>query len=549
MANTKISQLTALTNPTWSEEFVYALNNANGKVTLDTMKTYTQTWTQEELVSWTNIKTINGNSILGSWNLVISWGGWSWEDNDYDAVVDVNGGWDYTSISDAITAGIKRIYVRNWTYSMSSQTLSTWDFKLVWESKEWVQINITYPTRSWTIFTMTSNTTDISHSFLITNVTFNITYTWEYWYFILFDIPANWVITMNDCNIRVVSAINGCNFYLCNRSWGWMIVNWCYIEVFPTTWTPSWVWFIGGIDTMQVNESTIIIDADPSIWTTWLKFDWNCNWTYNGCIFKIWVSHDTVWDIAVMWASRWKSCTYSTSNKATIRIYGSNTSCSFPTIWDNANYDTSLATAVAANNITVWKPSTSYSVWDYVQSWYGLTLARCKTAHTSWATFDNSKRDDVYWDVYIAWDLQECSIGIKWIAVMSWAAQYSTAFTKPALLNTTTESTFVINNNSSLTTNGIVILWYRWLTNSIIHASYNYKWSIKILMPSECSIFANNRLASYTWSIYSSWKANMITNNIWTYVTWQTAPTATQVSWGWAVIDNNIFYDVADWDD
>lgn len=79
MANTKISQLTALTNPTWNEEFVYALNNANGKVTLDTMKTYTQTWTQEELVSWTNIKTINGSSILGSWNLVISWWGWWWD--------------------------------------------------------------------------------------------------------------------------------------------------------------------------------------------------------------------------------------------------------------------------------------------------------------------------------------------------------------------------------------------------------------------------------------------------------------------------------------
>lgn len=546
MANTKISQLTALTNPTGNEEFVYALNNANGKVTLDTMKTYTQTWTQEELVSWTNIKTINGNSILGSWNLVISWWGWSGEDNDYDAVVDVNGGWDYTSISDAITAGIKRIYVRNWTYSMSSQTLSTWDFKLVWESKEWVQINITYPTRSWTIFTMTSNTTDISHSFLINNVTFNITYTWEYGFFMLFNIPTNWVLTINDCNIRVVSAINWCNFYLCD--WEWTIVNWCYIEVLPTTWNPQWVWFIGGDDTMQVNESTIIIDADSSIWTTWLKFDWNCNWTYNGCVFKIWVTHNTVWDIAVMWASRWKSCTYSTSDKATIRIYGSNTKCSFPTIWNNANYDTSLASAVASNSITVWKPSTAYSVWDYVQSWNNLTLARCKTAHTSWATFDNSKRDDVYWDVYISWDLNDCTLGIKWIAVMSWVAQYSTAFTTPAILSTTTESTFIINNNSSLTTNGIVILWYRGLTNSIIYASYNYKWGIKILMPSECSMFSNNRLISYTWSIYSSWKANMITNNIWTYVTWQTAPTATQVTWWGSTIDNNIFYDVADWD-
>jgi hypothetical protein len=188
-------------------------------MTLNTMKAFATANTQEELVSWTNIKTINWNSILWSWNLVISWWGWSGEDNDYDAVVDASGNGDYTSISDAITAGIKRMYVRNWNYTMSSQTLSTWDFKLVWESKEWVQINITHPTRSSSIFTMTSNTTDLTHSFLISNVTFNITYTWEYWYFILFDIPDKWFLTLNDCNICVISAENGCNFYLCDTSW------------------------------------------------------------------------------------------------------------------------------------------------------------------------------------------------------------------------------------------------------------------------------------------------------------------------------------------
>lgn len=40
MANTKISALTANTNPTWSEEFVYAYNNANGKITLNTVKSF-----------------------------------------------------------------------------------------------------------------------------------------------------------------------------------------------------------------------------------------------------------------------------------------------------------------------------------------------------------------------------------------------------------------------------------------------------------------------------------------------------------------------------
>ena len=44
MANTKISALTALANPTWSEEFVYAYNNANWKVTLNTMKSFIWEW-------------------------------------------------------------------------------------------------------------------------------------------------------------------------------------------------------------------------------------------------------------------------------------------------------------------------------------------------------------------------------------------------------------------------------------------------------------------------------------------------------------------------
>ena len=75
MANTKISALTANTNPTWSEELVYAYNNANGKMTLNTMKTFAVSWKQDTLVSWTNIKTINNTSLLWSWNISISgWG-------------------------------------------------------------------------------------------------------------------------------------------------------------------------------------------------------------------------------------------------------------------------------------------------------------------------------------------------------------------------------------------------------------------------------------------------------------------------------------------
>lgn len=58
MANTKISALTANTNPNWSEEFVYAYNNANGKITLNTMKAF---------VWWAWITTLNADANI--WEL------------------------------------------------------------------------------------------------------------------------------------------------------------------------------------------------------------------------------------------------------------------------------------------------------------------------------------------------------------------------------------------------------------------------------------------------------------------------------------------------
>jgi hypothetical protein len=64
MANTKISQLTPNTNPSGNEELVYALNNTNGKMTLNTMKAFASADSQATLVSGVNIRTINNQSIL-----------------------------------------------------------------------------------------------------------------------------------------------------------------------------------------------------------------------------------------------------------------------------------------------------------------------------------------------------------------------------------------------------------------------------------------------------------------------------------------------------
>lgn len=549
MANTKISQLTALTNPTWNEEFVYALNNANGKVTLDTMKTYTQTWTQAELVSWTNIKTINSQSILWSWNLVISWWGWSWEDNDYDAVVDVNGGWDYTSISDAITAGIKRIYVKNWTYILSSQILSTWDFKLVWESRNWVIIDVSYWTRSGTIFTLTSDTVSQANSFLFKNLTFNISYSWEYWYFIMFWWMWAWdgFLKMSDCNINVTQAINWCNFYITWWSGNDTLVENCYISIYPTTWNFAWLWFLGISRYSVCTNSTIVVDASGTIWTSWIDFNCNSNWTYIWCDFQIWMYHQKAWDVAKLWCSYAANCSFSTSSYANIQIYWYCENCSFPNLWKNANFDSALNTAVTWKTITIWKPSTSYTVWQYVMSWNSSTLAKCIEAHTSWTSFDASKFENVYGDIYIQGTLHNCTVNAWWNVVISWVAPYNDTVVQPALSSSVSGSSILFSKPSwaSETFANLILLSNRWFNDCRVIAydtttTHIYLWW-------ESAEFVWNRITSYEWDIYSWWYWNVITNNIFNYVTWQTTPTITQVAWWGSEIANNIIRWVVDW--
>ena len=120
MANTKISALTATTTPTWNEELVYALNNANGKMTLNTMKTYANTWQQAALVSGVNIKTINNTSILWSWNIDVSWwwwGGFEPTELSGDANIWELSEWAYVTTYD--------LYYKSWEKVPAAWSLST----------------------------------------------------------------------------------------------------------------------------------------------------------------------------------------------------------------------------------------------------------------------------------------------------------------------------------------------------------------------------------------------------------------------------------------
>lgn len=546
MADKKISALTPNTSPTWSEEFVYAYNNSNGKITLDTMKTFASADSQPTLVSGTNIKTINNQSILWSGNITISWGS---EENDYDCVVDVNGTWDYTTISDAITAWKQKLFVKNWTYTMASWTLSTWDFKMIWESEEWVIVNISYATRNGTIFTLTSDTTSATNNFLFKNITFNITYTWEYWYFIMFGWmwQWEWFLKMQNCAINIPECTNWCNFYITSWSYNDTLLEQCLINIYPTTWNFSAIWFTWISRRSVCIDSTIILDASWSIWTSWIVFGWNADWNYINCHFKIGNYHQKSWDIAQMWCGHWIMCNYLTSNYANIRIYWTQESCTFSALWQNANYDTGLNTAVTSKKISIWKPSTSYSVWDYVQSWTSNTLAKCITAHTSWASYDSSKFENVYWDLFIAWYLKYCSVTARWTVVVSWFALYDSTVAQPAIINniSNTQIQFIKQSSSLSNIANLVLLSWRWFNDNQVYTDSTS--DIHIYIWWESSTFTWNRIISYSWDIYSWWYGNVITNNIYTYCEDNATPTITQVTSGNSQIANNVIRGVADW--
>ena len=70
----KISELTERTELTGNEMIPFAEGGANGKVKLDTLKAAVQpdlSGKQDTLVSGTNIKTVNGQSVLGSGDLAV----------------------------------------------------------------------------------------------------------------------------------------------------------------------------------------------------------------------------------------------------------------------------------------------------------------------------------------------------------------------------------------------------------------------------------------------------------------------------------------------
>ena len=338
MANTKISALTANTNPSGSEEMVYALNNANGKISLNTMKTFVENnltwyattsdlttwlaWKQDTLVSWTNIRTINGASVVWSWDIIVTWGtwytawtwiditwwaisntwvtsvnwqtwavtvswGWSWW---YDCVVAADWTWDYTTIWAAVNAWKKNIFVKNWSYTESAQrdVKTAWNNTLhvTWESYLWVNVTvsqtITITGGSDRFIDMAVPSWFTEFDFYLKNLNFTLDFGWNVSYF--FRTWSNeWKFLVEDC-------------WFVYSWWTWNNYLFFGNNIFDITTDSN---SYNNTKCNMFNRCVFECSTDATNWFVYVMSSWKI--VAENCVFKT----SWTWTMSIVWASSW----------------------------------------------------------------------------------------------------------------------------------------------------------------------------------------------------------------------------------------------------
>lgn len=532
MANTKISALTANTNPNGNEELVYAYNNANGKMSLNTMKTFATTWTQPELVSGTNIKTINHQSILWAWNIDIQWGwggGWS---SEYDAIVDASGQGDYTTIGAAVDANKRNIFVRNGTYNETQwhfvDMLGADALSIVWESKAGVVVNISltevptqwaetynHPAFLFLNFNATTN-----WSFNVSNITFNpaINTSQIVADIFRFKTAAN---NYNDANV------NNCAFYAVN--------GWSERAFFEIIWfssgsqTPMWAWDIVNCDiSVTSNTANLLFESWDEARNEMVVFK-NCD-----IVAK--ANSSNRWHITI---SKWFDCNirYVTAWMWEVRLEWNHLYNCYIDTWTNLGssvvLDVQLSEirdceihsghsgsfnpkkAVVSSVMPERAASTAYSLGDQViRNW---TYYTCNTAHTSsadwyddednWDTMATVRLRDMAWCTLYTWDTIQLWWIVQWnnlnmnnhnwdILISQWSIM------KWNILDWADYNRNIYVDNQSIIDWNIFDEW-RYLSSTIKYASTHY------------NIIVNNIILDPAISIskIGSWTKTIVDNN------------------------------------
>lgn len=309
MANTKISQLTENNNPTGWEELVYAYNSSNGKMTLNTMKTFSNTWQQAQLVSWVNIKTINWESILWSWNINIQW--WGWQPTyDWSALQWPCPTWYHIPMASE-WADIKTIWTTlGWTANDWAGFWAAVKMPFAWD-RAYASGNISNQWTSWKYRSVTADGTLVSSvmigsgSFSTTNgqqrarwftiraikdepVIPTISWTMTYWISIqdwwIFWSSADWLISLSaDWETWITIADK--------NLWATTVWNNWDAESYANCWNYYQRWNNYGFDWSTVTTSSTQVDAStywPWNYYTWSTFiKWSSDWSS--------VQNDNLW--------------------------------------------------------------------------------------------------------------------------------------------------------------------------------------------------------------------------------------------------------------
>lgn len=389
MANTKISQLTALTNPTWNEEFVYALNNANGKVTLDTMKTF-----------------------IGSW-----WGGgsytaWTWIDITSDVISNT---WVLSLNSITWAVHLKTINWNNIVWAWDIDTTSTYTeynySALQWPAASWYHV----PTSSewWDVYDMmvslwisTSNwdfskLLKIPLAWYILNSTWNINAQWTSAQ--LYTVTA--IASSDDSYSFAISMSSVAKANVIHRA------MWASIRAFKdsavvpeASWTTlfdwsliaTWAWIFWDSNNWYISISSNWEDwitiADKNVWATTVWNYWD-SLSNNNCwsMFQWWNNY---WFPAVSWtytksttqvnASSYWPWNYYSSSTLIYQQFGWDSSQNWDLWWwvtwpTATQYDIYNRFQLSWTNITIWWKCVWWLAWD-ILSW-SYTLVTWNNFH------------------------------------------------------------------------------------------------------------------------------------------------------------------------
>ena len=550
MANTKISQLTANTNPNGNEELVYAYNNANGKMTTDTLKTFIWSWKQDTLVSGTNIKTINNTSLLGSGNITISWwGGWAWA---YDCTVDAWGGGDYSTLSAALTAGETSIFIKNWTYNESDYvTIKTPTFIIQWESSDWVIVNIDKPSASTEDSFIKLDWTWYSSEVIgeINNITLNVTANKAStaFYIIKGTDTLTRNISVNNSYINVYASVSNASIYTSSLTWWWITPNYeiatnifsinnCLVTSDAASGsTPADV-FIRLFIWEQFNRTSQTSCNNSrfymkQIWHSYMYI----NWANNDCFFYVeWDESDSTKNvhISIDWTNKW--CYFDFAWYGTRSIYWKMNWCTLWSLW-NPIVDSTIQTAVHTQLdswIPYWAKNTSYSVWDVVI--YNGELYYCNTAHTSSTAIEYSDWDEYRWFTYISSGscISWSAISLYWDTIVS-NFQSST----PSIWNI--EAMWAISgNNITIWWDWyIIIVWRKPFTNNMVN-SVIYTRTFNVYALDVCVVNSNLFNFGVAWVVKWVWSNTIISWNVLNAYSW--TPTCSVANWQNNIADNNI---------